>query len=384
MRECTNKISIFFVIDGLTFGGGERVFSQIINGLSYEKYCLSLGSTPNKQFNNSINSNSVRYFPLDFTKKISLSLIIKISHIIKRNNIQIVHGQGSRAEFHARLACKLAGNSKYVSTIAMPVEGFDVSFLRKRIYRFFDYLSENYVNRFIVVSDVLKHMLINNRGLPPDKVTRIFNGIEIDNYSPDVDGRARNKIREGFKISKGTILIGAVGRLVWQKGFEYLIQAIPGIQNEFSNIKVLIVGDGPLNNKLKAQSLKLNVQNHLIFTGFRNDIKEVLSAIDILVIPSLLEGFPMITLEAMAMAKPLIATEIDGIKEQIIDGDSGILIPPCNPKAIAGAVIKLTHDKELAVKMGKKARRKVVAEFSVIKMVAETEKVYQSLISEHI
>jgi glycosyltransferase involved in cell wall biosynthesis len=168
--------------------------------------------------------------------------------------------------------------------------------------------------------------------------------------------------------------------MVWQKGFEYLIQAIPDIVRDVPEAKFLFVGDGLLRERLEALSEELRVRDNLIFTGFRSDIKEILSAIDILVIPSLLEGFPMITLEAMAMAKPIIATNIDGITEQITDGVNGILVPPKDPSALARAVIRVLNDKELARTMGLSAREKVEQEFSVEKMVAESEEVYLSLL----
>jgi glycosyltransferase involved in cell wall biosynthesis len=170
--------------------------------------------------------------------------------------------------------------------------------------------------------------------------------------------------------------------MVWGKGFEYLIEAIPTITKTFPKAKILIVGDGPLSERLEALSEELRVRDNVIFAGFRSDIKEILSAIDILVIPSLLEGFPMITLEAMAMAKPIVATNIDGITEQITDEVNGILVPPKNPSALAKAstVIRVLNDKELAMSMGLAAREKVEQEFSVEKMVAETEKVYLSLL----
>ena len=122
----------------------------------------------------------------------------------------------------------------------------------------------------------------------------------------------------------------------------------------------------------------------MIFTGFRSNIKEILSAINILVIPSLLEDFPMIILEAMAMAmaKPIIATNIDGITEQITDGVNGILVPPKDPSALANAVMRVLNDKGFARTMGLAARKKVEQEFSVEKMITETEKVYLSLLKD--
>ncbi|MFC1868984.1 glycosyltransferase family 4 protein [Thermodesulfobacteriota bacterium] len=374
------KIRILFVIDNLQFGGGERVFSQIINGLDPYKYHIFLASLPDGHFYKSITNNQVKYLPLDFLKRVNPRLILQLKKIIKRKDIQIVHGQGTRAEFYARVATRLAGKAKYVSTIAMPVEGFDVGILRKKIYRLFDRFSERYVDRFIVVSDALKDMMINKRGIFPEKVVRIYNGIEIDRYSSDNVKASRLKVREEFKINENDFLIGAIGRLVWQKGFECLIRAIPSIIKSYPNSKLLIVGDGPLKDRLKEQGKRLRVKEYLIFTGFRDNIKEILSAIDILVIPSLLEGFPMITLEAMAMAKPIIATNIEGIKEQLIDSESGLLIPPGDEHAVSQAFVKIVEDKMLSGKLGSNARKRVVEEFSVQRMINETEKVYIPLI----
>ncbi len=371
------KTRTLFVIDNLQFGGGERVFTQIINGLNPAKYEIFLASQPGKQFYESIQNKEVGLFALDFSKRLNPTLIFELARIIKENKIQIVHGQGTRAEFYARIAKKFTGKATYVSTIAMPVEGFNVNPLRKIIYRFFDCLTQRFVDRFIVVSESLKEMMVNNRGIISDKVFRIYNGIEVDKYRPGPDDRER--IRSELNIDGDIILIGAVGRMVWQKGFEYLIQTIPDVLKAYPDVKFLIVGEGTLKERLKAQSSKLKVKDYLIFTGFRNDIKEILSAIDILVIPSILEGFPMIALEGMAMTKPIIATKIEGIIEQITDDETGLLVPSKDANALANAINRLISNRDFALGLGMKARQKVEKEFSVEKMVTETEKIYQSL-----
>jgi len=158
---------------------------------------------------------------------------------------------------------------------------------------------------------------------------------------------------------------------------------MPELLNEFPQTKVLIVGEGPLRNELEELADRLKVKEHLVFAGFRTAINEILSAIDILVIPSVLEGFPMITLEGMAMARPIIATRIEGIKEQIVDGNSGILVSPKDSDAISSAIVKLTKEREFARELGLGARRRVEKEFTVEKMVAETERVYLSLLGIH-
>jgi glycosyltransferase involved in cell wall biosynthesis len=375
------RLKLLFVIGNLQFGGGERVFAQIINGLPPEKYHIFLASQPSEQFRQAIHRPQIQFLPIDFSKTLNFSLIPSLSEIIKKNEIEIVHGQGARAEFYARLANRFAGKSKYVSTVAMPVEGFDVNPLKKKIYSFSDRFSESFVDRFLVVSDVLREKMIRGHGIPAEKVVRIYNGVEINYFSPTK--KNGEMIRKEFKVGKETLLIGSVGRLVWQKGFEHLVQAIPKVLNEFDGAKVLIVGEGPLRNELEALAERLKVKEHLVFAGFRTEIDEILSAIDILVIPSLLEGFPMITLEGMAMAKPIIATKIEGIREQIVDGNSGILVSPKDSDAISRAIVRLTKEIEFAKQLGLGARRRVEKEFSVEKMVAETERVYLSLLGIH-
>lgn len=370
---------IFFVIDNLRFGGGERVFSQLINGLSLGDYEVHLASHSNPDLYQTVKQATPQTYTVDFKYRININTILKLVRVIRQNSIDVVHGQGARAEFHARIATKFAGNAKYVSTTAMPVEGFDVGPLKKYIYRLFDRLTERFVDKFIVVSDELKALMIGKRGISSEKVVRIYNGIELDQYSPETNKHARRRIREELGLIGDSVLIGAIGRLVWQKGFKYLINAMPEILKFHPDSKILIVGEGPLREKLGAVSRELRVSNKIIFAGFRTDVKEILSAIDIVVIPSLLEGFPMITLEAMAMAKPIVATKIDGIKEQIEDGKTGIFVPPKDPLALSSAVAAIMQNYRLATNIGLHARKKVEDYFSVEKMVNETEKAYHSL-----
>jgi glycosyltransferase involved in cell wall biosynthesis len=371
------KLNILFVIDALSFGGGERVFAHVINGLDPLKYEIFLASQPNGHFYKAIRNRQVQFIEIDFSKRINPSLIFKLAEIINKNEIRVVHGQGARAEFYARLASKLSGKSWYVSATAAPVRGFNISGTRKRIYQLLDDFSGRFVARFIAVSEAQKEKMIKERHIPAEKVIKIYNGIEMEGYLCDRD--AGLKIRREFGLKEDDILIGAIGRLVWEKGFEYLIQSIPDVLKVHSNVKFLIVGEGSLKEGLKAQGAGFKVNDHLVFTGFRNDIKEILSAIDILVIPSILEGFPMITLEGMAMAKPIIASSIDGITEQITDGETGLLVPSRDANALANAINRLINELDLALRLGMNARQRAEKDFSLIKMITETEKVYQSL-----
>ena len=371
-------IRILFVIDGLEYGGGERVFVQLAAGLR-DRYQVFVASMPGGRFEQRVKELGIRFYPVDLSRRLSLKPICQIKEIIRNNNVDLVHSQGARADFFARIAGRLAGVPHIFCTIAMPVEGFDVGLLRKKTYRFMDQLTERYVERFIVVSDSLKQMLVEGRRIPPHQVVPIYNGIELSQYHPGVE---YGNLRDEWGIPQEVPLIGVIGRMVWQKGFKYFLEAVPEIVRVVPGAVFLLVGEGPLKRELEDLAESLKIKERVIFTGFRSEIKDILSIIDLLVIPSLSEGFPMVTLEAMAMAKPIVATNIDGITEQIRDGVDGILVPPKDPFALAKAIVRVLNDKKLAKTIGLSARERVEQEFSVEKMVAETEKVYMTLLKD--
>jgi glycosyltransferase involved in cell wall biosynthesis len=374
-------MKILYVIDNLEFGGGERGFLQIIKGLDKEKYSIHAASKPDGEFGEKLVEMGIHPEPINMGNRFNPLTILKLARIIRKESVNIVHSQGARADFFTRLAVKVTRRPHLLSTIQMPVEGYDVHPLKKIIYVVLDRLSERFVDKFIVVSENLRKTLTERHKISPDKVVTIYNGIEIDEYMPNLaEVRSqKSEVRREFGLAGDASVIGAIGRLVWQKGFEYLIEAVPDVLREYPDAKFLIVGEGPLGDKLKMKSGELRVEDKVIFTGFRSDIKKILAAIDVLAMPSLLEGLPMVLLEGMATAKPIIATKIDGIMEQISDGIEGILIPPKDPSAIAQAIIRLINDRESGRKLGLAARKRVEQKFSVEKMVAETEKVYLSL-----
>lgn len=366
----------------MEFGGGERVFAQMIKSLCRERYKVMVACLLTGTFIEKVKGSGVQVKSIDMRNRFNPRVILQLANLMKREKIDIVHSQGARADFFARIAAKLAKIPIVVSTVTMPVEGFDVNPVVRLIYIILNRFSEHFVNRFIVVSEALKRIMIKKHGIDPQKVVRIYNGIEIDEYC--IEGEKamcrKSRFREELGLENDTQVIGAIGRLVWQKGFEYFIEAIPNVLKEFPEAMFVIVGEGPLENKLKVKSKKLKVDDKVIFTGFRSDIKEVLASIDILVMPSLLEGFPMITLEAMAMAKPIVATDIEGIMETLKNGITGLLVPPKDTSALAKAIVDLLIHGDKAHQMGKAARRIVEERFGVDIMVQKVEEVYEELL----
>jgi len=378
------KCKILYVIDNIEFGGGERVFSQIIRGLNKEKFAVFLASNPGGTFEKKLKEVDLKIDPLDMTSRYNIGTISKLKKIIKIKDVQIVHSQGGRADFFARIAARIANVPIIISSMAMLVEGYDVSILRKDLYVLIDRWTERWVNKFIVLSEAMRRSLIERHKIPPENIVKIYNGIEIEEYNPDLK-EEKNKKLEGKRalgLKNDVPVIGAIGRLVWQKGFEYLIRAAPEVLKKCPEARFLIVGEGPLKNKLILTSEKLNVADRITFTGFRSDIKEILASIDVLAMPSLLEGLPMVLLEAMAMAKPIVATRIDGITEVLENSKTGLLVPAKNSHALAEAIVGILNDKAKANFFGQNAREAAKEKFSVKKMVVQIELAYEKLLHE--
>ena len=190
------------------------------------------------------------------------------------------------------------------------------------------------MDTFMVVSEKLRQTLVQRRSLGQQRVQVIYNGIELDDFDPSCCGQLKKELG----LSPETPLIGGIGRMVWQKGFEHLIRAMPAVLEQEPQCRLLLVGKGEMQDELQQLVAELGLLEHVVFGGFRSDMAEVLASVDMVVVPSLREGFPMITLEAMAMAKPIIATDIDGTQEQIDNHRHGILVQPGQSKSLAEAI----------------------------------------------
>lgn len=378
------KCNILYVIENIEFGGGERVFSQIIRGLNKERFNVFVASNPGGIFEKKLTEVGIKINPVHMTNRYNLGTISRLKKIIKTKEVQIVHSQGGRADFFARIAARISNVPIIISSMAMLVEGYDVSILRKGLYVSIDRWTERWVNKFTVLSEAMRRSLIERHKIPPENIVKIYNGIEIEEYNPDLK-ELRNKKLESKRtlgLKNDVPVIGAIGRLVWQKGFEYLIRAAPEILKKCPEARFLIVGEGPLKNKLILTGEKLNVADRIIFTGFRSDIKEILASIDVLAMPSLLEGLPMVLLEAMAMAKPIVATRIDGVIEVLENSKTGLLVPAKNSHALAEAIVGILNDKAKANFFGQNAREAAKEKFSVKKMVEQIELAYEKLLHE--
>lgn len=353
----SRKIRLLFVIENAAYGGGEKVFSQLIKGLPKDRFNIFCASLQRGRFYEDIKAHC-RFLPLDLTNRFNLRNIGGLKRMMLEHGIEIAHSQGARADFYCAFAAAAAG-AKAVSTVAMPVEGFDVNPLKKRVYALLNSRAEKKISRFITVTGRLEAALVSGHGIPAANVMLIPNPVDLSEFDPS--NFDAGKVIERYSL-RGRLVLGALGRLEWQKGFTHLISAFKIMSGKepalIERVVCLVAGTGSLEAGLKAQAAAAGLEKNIIFCGETADVKNFLGALDIFVMPSLLEGQPLALLEAMAMARPVVASAIAGISETVTDGEQAVLVPSGNPEALADAIYKLVKDPEAAAQLGASARKK--------------------------
>jgi glycosyltransferase involved in cell wall biosynthesis len=232
--------------------------------------------------------------------------------------------------------------------------------------------------RILAVSKVTKEYLARN-GLKDDKIEIIFNGIDSELFEiKDVS----KDIRRELKIEGKTKLIGCIGRIIPEKGQKSFLLSIPGVIKKYPEAFSLIIGDVFLKEEAYKEELleiikKNGLEERIKFMGFRKDIGDVIRSLDLVIFPSVAqEAFPLSVLEAMALGKPVIASNIGGVSEIIEDGITGMLIEPNHPEQITDRILHLLSNQEIYSSIAQKAKEVVTERFSLQKYVAAMEEAF--------
>jgi glycosyltransferase involved in cell wall biosynthesis len=293
-----------------------------------------------------------------------IGTIWKLSRVIRQRQITLVHTNTTRATIYVSLAT-LVLNIPVVWHVRIPhTDGLLDRYLAS---------TSSFI---IVVSQAVKKRF---NWLKKEKIKVIYNGVDTKSFSP---GQPSDGIMSKFNLKNENVVIGAVGRISPEKGLEFLISAIKDVIKVYSHAKVLIVGEGNTQYHFALQTKvdELSLSSNVIFTGFHEDVPEILRCIDIFCLPSMTEGFNRTLLEAMSCGLPIIATSVGGNVEIIQDGVNGLLVPPGNSSALASAIIELLQNKRKAQKMGTEGRRVVEQNFNIQTNVNQIQELYSNLL----
>jgi L-malate glycosyltransferase len=306
----------------------------------------------------------------------SARIFAELVHHFKKSNIKLVHTHKYKDNILAAVAARVAGVRHIIRTVHGLSEPFNgLESFRIGAYELCDRtVSRTCVDKIIAVSSDIEKMLSSKYG--SQKVIQIHNGIDCESFSPTIN---RDEVRCELGVESKRLLIGTIGRLTSIKGHEYLLRSAQLFLKKHSNAKFLFAGAGPLKDRLQSYAIELGIGESILFLGHREDTYRIMSALDIFVLPSLHEGIPLVLLEAMAAALPIVASRVGGIPEVLTDQVHGLLVSAENPLELAEACEKFVHDPVFAQSCAQAARFRVEREFASSTMGAKVASLYEQL-----
>lgn len=228
-------------------------------------------------------------------------------------------------------------------------------------------------DHYIAITEAVARVL-ERAGVERRRISVVPSGVDLDRLA-GADGSA---VRRDLGALGDRFLVGAVGHLAWHKGFEILVEAAR--RSDPDRFLWVVVGEGEERADLERRAARAGVASRFRLLGFRKDVPDLLAAFDVLAAPSHMEGLNTSILDAMALGRPVVASRVGGIPEAVVHGETGLLVPPGDPDALARAVRRLADDPALARRLGEAARRRVREKFSADAMVEGTLEVYRSVL----
>jgi glycosyltransferase involved in cell wall biosynthesis len=353
-----------------TWRGGEQQTLNLIMGLKQQNIESHLFCQSDSPLADRAKTAGICLFTSPIHGEVDPVAIWRLRKLIQKNNYNIIHSHTSHAHTLAFLA-SLCTNSHRLVTRRVDYSIFRHSFLHLSGIKY-RYMADS----FIAVSHKIKQVMAND-GIAPDRIFVVHSGINPARFESD----SSDHLIDEFNIKDNEKVIVNAAHLAEHKGQKYLVKAIPAVIKKIPSARFFIVGEGELMGELVALAETLKLGNKLIFTGFRNDVGAFYKICDLFVMSSLQEGLGTSILDALAIGKPVVATHTGGIPEIITDGQTGRLVLPANPDALAEGIIESLENATLANKMAMKGKKTIWKNFSIDAMVDKNIKIYKQIIT---
>ncbi len=379
------KIRVLHIITRLIRGGADENTIYTVEGLDKNKYDVDLiiGIQSEEQQISQINSCRIFVIPelvreLSFVK--DLICFFKIVRIIRKNKYHIVHTHTAKAGMLGRFAAFLCRVPVIVHTLHGSTFHDNLHPVHNKVYLYLERLAAKVTDKIITVgNDLKKRYILAGVGSEIDYVT-IRSGFHIDRFLLSDEQIKQNNllVRNQYNISPNDIVIGSASRLEHRKGHIFLFDAIAKMNYNGHAVKVLLAGDGDQYEFLKNYCKNIGLNGNVIFLGHRNDIEQVMSAIDIFVLTSLWEGLPRVLVQAAALGKPIVTFDIEGAQELVKNKVNGFVVPLKDTDSLREKCEYLINDIDKAKDMGKLGQSYVTEDWMIEKMVEQIEKVYST------
>jgi len=357
----SRSVRLLHVIDELALGGTELAMVRLARHLNPERFqsqvCAFLPGAAEEE----LQACGVPYALIAKRRAFDVSLLLRLRKWMKQQRIQLVHCRSLQGILYGGLAAMWARLPFVVSihgerTLRLPRAG---PILRG---------SARCARAVITVSESLKNLTSQTVGIPLERMTVIYNGVDLDKFT------------EKFVTGHSSLVtphVGCVGTLREVKGHRYLLEAIAAVREQVPHVHLSLVGDGPARGALEDLRQRLGLNGSVSLWGMRDDVHALLKQFDVFVLPSLSEGISNALLEAMAAGLPVVATNVGGTPEVVQHGVTGLLVPPQDSRALADALRQVLSDPDRRHEMGRKGRERVEAHFSLSAMARHYEQVYE-------
>jgi len=369
-----HRKKILHLVEDLKVGGLERVLESIVLSLDKSKYdvhvwCLVEGG----EIAEELKEKGMPVRIIGKRSYYNLSNILLLAYLVRRENFHIIHTHGYFASTFGRLAAILAGVPVMITHVHSTY--YEYGKRNLMIERFLSFFTDN----VICVSKAVQRFVVEKEGIRESRTSVIYNGISFPwNGLSSEDRKAK---RASVSVSSQDVVIIEVASLTANKGHHFLLNAFQQIYKKNPTIKLIIVGDGPLQSTIQEEAKKLGMESAVIFTGQRKDVYELLAMSDIFILPSMIrEGLSIAMIEAMAMGLPVIGSNVGGIPELIEDRVSGFLVSPGDTDQLARIIDLLATEQDLRKRLGQQGKRIYEEKFTLPRMVQQIEALYDHLL----
>jgi len=374
----SSRIPVLHFSNALARGGAEEHVLTLLRGLSREYFQLHLVCTPvvAKLLEKDLPQD-VEVFPLSFYKPQQAATALGLAKILRQRRIQILHSHLFYASLFASpvgWACRVPAIIETPHVREQWRQGLKSRFV-------IDRWIGRCVTHYIAVSEANARYLIDEKGLPGQKIHVIHNGSDLKRFQ---SGRTSSRnLRAALGLADDVLVLLVAGRLEPQKGHTVLLEALPLIRREFPQVCTIFAGDGSLQNQLQQRARSLGLYDCVKFVGFQSNMQDWFSLADIKVLPSFYEGLPLVAVESMAVGTPVVATAVDGTPEIVLHEKTGLTVPPGDPAKLAQAICRLLANSGLRKQYGEAGRRWVHEQFSQEKQIRQTEELYLRALGMH-
>lgn len=369
--------SVLHLCSSLGMFGGENVLISLAKEMQSSQFIPIIGvlrntKNPHTEIADEASRDKIDYVIFPCNGRLDLKTIFQIREYIKSHKIKIIHSHDFKSDFYGFFAALLTP-----IPIIATCHNWIAANSKASFYNYVDQLLLRYFDFTVAVSPSVKNILLD-KGVSHEKIAIISNGVFLENFHGNNSVKTID-LRLEFGIPPDCPIVGTVGRLSPEKGYTFFLRAANEVLKDLKDVYFLIVGDGPQRQELINLSSSLGIERNVIFAGIRTDIARIYSLLDIFVISSVMEGLPMVLLEALASHKSVVATNVGAIPQVIEHEVNGLLVEPGNIEALVKAIRSLLENKCQAENLAQRGYEKVSRFFSARVMADKYIDVYQKL-----